>query len=101
VSLWGVGELARYAPATGTWKSWRLPGDTPTPYAVYVDERDIAWVSDFNNNAALSFDPKTEKFTSYPGSTDDADVRQILGRPGEVWLPESGADRLMVIRTGD
>jgi virginiamycin B lyase len=26
-------------------------------------------------------------------------VRQILGRPGEVWLPESGADRLMVIRT--
>jgi virginiamycin B lyase len=26
-------------------------------------------------------------------------VRQILGRPGEVWAPESGTDRLMVIRT--
>jgi streptogramin lyase len=25
-------------------------------------------------------------------------VRQILGRPGEVWLPESGADKLVVIR---
>jgi len=26
-------------------------------------------------------------------------VRQILGRPGEVWAPESGADRLVVYRT--
>jgi virginiamycin B lyase len=32
-------------------------------------------------------------------SEPDANVRQILGRPGEVWLPESGTDRLMVIRT--
>jgi hypothetical protein len=27
-------------------------------------------------------------------------VRQILGRPGEVFLPESGTDRLMVVHTG-
>jgi virginiamycin B lyase len=100
VSLWGTGNLARYTPATATWKSWRLPGDTPSPYAVYVDERDVVWVSDFNNNAVLSFDPRTEQFTSHPGSTDNAEVRQILGRPGEVWLPESGADRLVVIQTG-
>jgi len=26
-------------------------------------------------------------------------VRQILGRPGEVWLPESGTEHLSVIRT--
>jgi len=25
-------------------------------------------------------------------------VRQILGRPGEVWAPESGTDRLIVYR---
>ncbi|HJX17078.1 MAG TPA: hypothetical protein VJ437_02655 [Acidiferrobacterales bacterium] len=25
-------------------------------------------------------------------------VRQTLGRPGEVWLLESGADKLVVIR---
>jgi streptogramin lyase len=28
-------------------------------------------------------------------------VRQILGRPGEVWLPESGVDKLAVILTAD
>jgi virginiamycin B lyase len=46
------------------------------------------------------FDPKTESFKTIPSSKEGANVRQILGRPGEVWLPESGADRLMVIRTG-
>lgn len=28
----------------------------------------------------------------------NACVRQILGQPGEVGLPESGADKLLVIR---
>ena len=48
----------------------------------------------------LSFDPKTERWTAYPGSGPDANVRQILGRPGEIFLPESGLDRLMVVYTG-
>jgi virginiamycin B lyase len=100
VSLWNVGKLGRYAPAMREWTTWQLPGDVPRAYAVYVDERDIVWVSDFGANAVLSFEPQTERFTPYPGSADNAAVRQILGRPGEVWLPESGTDRIMVIRTG-
>ena len=100
VSFWNAGALARYRPATGEWRSWRLPGERPQAYAVYVDERDIVWVSDFGANAVLAFDPKTEQFTSYPGTAVGANVRQIHGRPGEVWLPESGTDRLVVVRTG-
>ncbi|MER9580336.1 hypothetical protein NKI78_33055 [Mesorhizobium sp. M0400] len=76
-----------------------MPGDLPRTYAVYVDERDIVWLSDFGGNAVHAFDPQTDKFTTYPKSTENADVRQINGRRGEVWLPESGADRLVVIRT--
>lgn len=100
ISEWNTGQLSRYTPAGGAWKSWMLPGNGPRPYAVYVDDRDTVWVSDFAANAVVSFDPRTESFTgSYPGSAREADVRQILGRPGEVWLPESGTDRLMVVRT--
>ena len=33
-------------------------------------------------------------------AAEGANVRQILGRPGEVYLPESGTDRIMVVRTG-
>lgn len=100
VSEWNSGQLSRYTPATGAWKSWKLPSDKPRAYAVYVDERDIVWVSDFGSNTTFAFDPKTEQWTPYPGSGEGANVRQILGRPGEVYLPESGLDRVMVIRTG-
>ena len=99
MSEWYAGQLGLYDPQTKQWKEWKLPGRLPQAYAVYVDERDIVWVSDWGADAILSFDPKTERFTSFPTSEKGADVRQILGRPGEVWLPESATDRLMVIRT--
>jgi virginiamycin B lyase len=67
-------------------------------YAVYVDNKDIVWLSDFGVNAILRFDPKTEQFTVFKSTSRSASVRQILGRPGEVWWPESGADKLVVIQ---
>ncbi|MBM3733597.1 MAG: lyase [Acidimicrobiia bacterium] len=100
VSEWNSGQLSRFDPKARQWKMWRLPGERPRAYAVYVDEKDIVWVSDFGANATLAFDPRAETFTPVPGSRSGAAVRQILGRPGEVWLPESGNDRLMLVRTG-
>lgn len=101
VSEWNVGQLSRYRPETGDWQSWKLPGERPRTYAVYVDHRDHVWVSDFGSNAVLRFDPETERFAIFPGSGRGAAVRQIHGRLGEVWCPESGLDRLMVIVTAD
>ncbi len=99
VSEWNAGQVSRYTPSSGAWRSWRLPGAAPRTYAVYVDDQDIVWLSDFGANAVVRFDPRTETFTSFPGSAPGAEVRQILGRPGEVWAPESGTDRLMLIRS--
>jgi len=99
VSEWNSGQVSRYTPSTGAWQAWKLPGDDPKTYSVYVDEADIVWLSDFGANAVVRFDPETEAFTQFEGSAPGANVRQILGRPGEVWAPESGTDRLMVIRT--
>ncbi len=65
---------------------------------MYVNNKDIVWLSDFGANVMPRFDPKTERFTAYKSNSRSASVRQILGRPGEVWLPESGADKLVVIR---
>ena len=88
-----------YDPATASWQEWPLPGDDPQAYAVYVDERDMVWLSDFGGNAIVRFDPATETFVSFPAESQPAEVRQILGRPGEVWGAESAADRLVMIRT--
>jgi len=100
VSEWNAGQVARYTPGTGEWKEWKLPGARPQAYAVYVDDRDIVWLSDFGANTLVSFDPRTERFESYELSGPNSAVRQILGRPGEVWGAESGLDRIIVVRTG-
>ena len=42
-------------------------------------------------------DPRTEEVKVHP--LPEANVRQILGRSGEVWGAESGTDRLVVVRT--
>jgi virginiamycin B lyase len=99
VSEWNAGRLARYDPAAGTWAEWPLPGGRPQAYAVYVDERDHVWLSDFGADTLVRFDPSTETFLSLPLPGQAAEVRQLLGRPGEVWGAASGQDRLVLIRT--
>jgi virginiamycin B lyase len=74
-------------------------GQNPGAYAVYVDDQDKVWVSDFGANAFVRFDPTTERFESFPLPRGNAQVRQLLGRPGEVWGAESGGVKLVVIRT--
>jgi virginiamycin B lyase len=98
VSEWNAGQVAVYDPADGSWREWRLPGANPQTYAVYVDEDDQVWLSDFGGNALHRFDPETEEFETFPLSPGNAAVRQILGAGGEVWGAQSGDDSLVVIR---
>lgn len=56
------------------------------------------WLSDFGGNAVHRFDPATERFTSCPLPSVNASIRQILGRPGKVWLPFSGSDEIGLTR---
>jgi virginiamycin B lyase len=100
VSGWYSGQVSVFDPADGSWKSWKLPGASPRAYSVYVDERDKVWLTDFESNAIVKFDPATESFESFPSDRPRANVRQMLGREGEVWGAESGTDRLVVIRYG-
>jgi virginiamycin B lyase len=101
ISEWNSGNLALYDSKTNRWQEWRLPGPNPMPYAIYVDNKDLVWLSDFGSNALVKFDPAKQKFEVFPLPTPNANVRQILGRPGEIWGAESGVDRLVVVRTGD
>jgi virginiamycin B lyase len=98
VAEWNSGNLSRYTPKTGAWKTYKAPGDSPRVYAVYVDETDRPWISEWSSQRMMRFDPATEKFESFKSSSDTANVRQIHGRKGEVWTPESAADKLVVYR---
>ncbi len=95
VSEWNAGALACYDARNDSWQTWKLPGRAPHAYAVYVDDEDKIWVSDWGANALLRFDPETGAFQTFPLQQRDANVRQLNGRGGEVWAPESGADRIV------
>jgi virginiamycin B lyase len=95
VSEWNAGKVARYDPATRRWREWRLPGAAQV-YAVYVDNRDVVWLTDFGNSAIVRFDPKSQRFTTLRLRAG-ANVRQLLGRPGVLWGAESGTDRLVSV----
>jgi len=96
VSEWLSGQVSRYDPATASWRQWRLPGERPRTYSVYVDETDMVWLTDWGANAMVRFDPAKESFEIFPHERRGATVRQMLGRKGEAWAPESGLDRITV-----
>jgi len=96
VSEWNAGQLARY-DGTG-WKEWKLPGRGPEAYAVFVDDADVVWVTEWDANALVRFDPATETFVVRAHPAPNANVRQLLGRHGEVWGAMSGQDKLVVAR---
>jgi len=99
VSEWKAGQIAAYNPFIDKWTEWKLPGDNPQPYAIYVDKNDIVWTSDFRANALVRFDPIQESFEVFVLPSADANVRQILGVSGQVWGAESGTDKLVMIQT--
>ncbi|HUG64777.1 MAG TPA: hypothetical protein VMK83_06125 [Gaiellaceae bacterium] len=100
ISEWNAGKVGMYDPRARRWREWRVPGSNPMIYSVYVDERDKVWLSDFGANALVRFDPVTSRFARVALPSPNAAVRQMLGRPGEVWGAESGTDKLVVVYTG-
>jgi virginiamycin B lyase len=96
VSEWNAGQLARYDGTS--WKEWKLPGDRAMAYAVYVDDADVVWVTEWGSNSLVRFDPATESLVVRAHPAPNANVRQLLGRHGEVWGAMSGQDKLVVAR---
>jgi virginiamycin B lyase len=97
ISEWNAGQVGRYDPKTADFNEWKLPGDAPQAYAVFVDDHDLIWLSDFGGNVLVRFNPATETFESFPLPDPNGSVRQINGRPGEVWGAESASDKLVSV----
>lgn len=95
-NLWipgfSAGLIARYRPATGEFKTFKLPtGGIETPYALNVDRRnDTIWICGTASDSLISFDPRSESFTVYPLPTRVTFTREIdFDREGGVWTSNS------------
>jgi virginiamycin B lyase len=86
ISEWNSGNVSMHDPRDGSWKAWRLPGERPRAYSVYVDPSDKVWLTDFPANAVVRFDPATETFLSFPsdkcGRQCPPDGRRRRVKPG-------------------
>ena len=57
ISEWNAGKVGMYDPRAKRWREWRVPGSNPMIYAVYVDERDKVWLTDFGAECTLALRP--------------------------------------------
>jgi virginiamycin B lyase len=114
--LWFTGQSGVYGrldPKVGKVRVFRAPrgegpyGITTTPSGgVYYASLAGSYVGriDVRTGKATvlrppTAGPATEEFTSIELPSADAAVRQIHGRPGEVWAAESGTDKLVLVST--
>jgi virginiamycin B lyase len=95
ISEFFAGQIARFDASKNTWQTWRLPGERPQPYGLYVGQNDFVWVSDFGAGTLLRFDPAKGQFSRVVGQKSGVWIRQLLGRLGEVWGADSAHDRLI------
>ena len=71
---------------------------------VWSDSRGGLWVTGWNSGNLFRYDNKAKTWAhwhllgSFPLPDPYASVRQLAGRPGEVWGAESGADKLFVLK---
>ena len=80
VSEWNAGKVAVYAPATGRWREWRLPGARRCRTRSTSTRRTAVWLSDFGANALVRFDPKTGEVHA-PPAPELPRERQAAPRP--------------------
>jgi virginiamycin B lyase len=65
LSYWNTGQVGMYDPASRNWREWKLPGNAHA-YAVWVDDKDKVWLTDWSTNAIVRFDPLSENSTACP-----------------------------------
>ena len=95
------GFIGRFDPATGKASEWASPGGPKSqPYAIRV-VNGIVWYSEsgVEPNTLVRFDPKTEKFQTWPIPSGGGVVRNMdVTGDGDLVLACSGVNRIALVR---
>ena len=91
------GRIGRLNPKTGEVKEWASPsGPRSSPYAIEV-VNDIIWYNESGQrpDALVRFDPKTEKFQSWPIPSGVGIIRHMRKTPdGNLAIHQSSSNRI-------
>jgi virginiamycin B lyase len=97
------GRIGRLNPATGEIKEWLSPsGPTSHPYAFTV-VNDIIWYNEsgMRPDTLVRFDPKTERFQSWPIPSGAGIVRNFgLTKNGNLIIHQTSSNRVGLVEIG-
>jgi virginiamycin B lyase len=101
ISDYSRGYLGLYDTRTGATKEWPSPGGPRSqPYGI-TTLNDVVWYAEGNTkpNALVRFDPKTEKFQTFPIPSGGGVVRNMMPtKDGKgLVMAESGVNRVAVV----
>jgi len=99
-------RLSRLDPRTGAWKDWAMPHPEGETHGLTIDRDGIVWVperigkrKDKDGLHLAAFDPKTEKWETFPLDPDGALKEPIqphtpvVDAQGNVWVTVIRGDR--------
>jgi len=95
------GYLGRFDTKTGATAEWPSPGGPDSrPYAIAFING-VVWYVESNTkpNEVVRFDPKTEKFQTWPIPSGGGVVRNMMKTPdGNMWLACSGVNKIAFVQ---
>jgi len=95
------GYLGHFDPATRKFEEWASPGGSGSnPYGIAITPDGTVWYSEsgVEPNTLVSFDPKTNKFSSTPIPSAGGVVRNIAAiKDGRLYLACSGVNKVAIV----
>ena len=90
-SVWFSGRprnnLGRLDPSTGTFKTYPLPGPSPSPYPLNIDRNHYVWYGSTDQDSIGRLDPNTGQVTEYPFPHSEGLMREFfLDAQGHMWF---------------
>ncbi len=90
-ALYTGGKIIRLDPETGTFKTFDLPGEQPTPYPVGIDMTRHVWYASGIMDTVGRMDPETGKVIEYPPPAFSNGMRELNNDSrGRMWFASPG-----------
>jgi virginiamycin B lyase len=79
--------IGRLDPTTGTFKTFALPGPSPSPYPINIDKDHNIWYGSTDQDSIGRLDSKTGDVTEYPFPHSEGLMREFFIDPqGRMWF---------------
>jgi len=79
--------IGRLDPTTGTFKTYALPGPSPSPYPINIDGDHNIWYGSTDQDTIGRLDPKTGQVTEYPFPHSEGLMREFFkDAQGRMWF---------------